>query len=131
MDNNQRTLEDLVVDEEELNEELLTEVLFEYIRIGQESGSIITQPPFHELSSTQKTAVILLTQKAKHELGLAESEWIGPTGIAEDSGMKRGTVYPAVKRIEEDQGIADNQDGKYTIPTHNLEKAKKFISSSE
>ena len=127
MSENQQTLEDLLVDEEELNEELLAEVLSEYIQIGNESGSIIAQPKFKELDSQQKVVVVLLAQKARKELGLAESEWIGPTAIAEASGIKKGTVYPAAKAIEEEHNLADNEDGQYTIPTYNLNKAREFI----
>lgn len=127
MSENQQSLEDLLIDEEDLNEELLSEVLIEYIRIGNNSGSIITKPGFHELNSQQKVAVVLLAQKARKELGLAESKWIGPTEIAEASGIKKGTVYPAAKAIEEEHGLAENEDGLYTIPTYNLNKAREFV----
>ena len=40
------TLDDLLVDEEELSESLLTETLIQYIRIGDESGNIVSQPAY-------------------------------------------------------------------------------------
>lgn len=129
-DNPQSTLEDLLVDEEEVNEELLTELLADYIRIGSESGSLFTEPAFGELTSKQKIVVVLLSQKARYELDMVEKESLTPTEISEDSGIKTGTIYPSVRELAEDD-IAVGNDGNYHIPSHNFTKAKQFIRGDD
>lgn len=131
MTDKQSKLNDLLINEEELNEELLFEVLSDYIRIGSESGSLVTQSQFRELNSRRKVLVVLLSQKARTELDLADSEWMTPTEISEISGMKKGTVYPAVRELSEEYNIAESEDGNYRVPSHNLHKARDFIRGDD
>lgn len=130
MTSEQTSLEDLLVDEEELNRDMLADILSEYIRIGQESGGLYPRSPFADLNSYRKTAVILLAQHAKGALGLAETEWLSPSEIADASGMKKGTVYPAVRELE-DRGLAENDDGSYRIPAPNLSDVQQFIKEGD
>lgn len=127
MTDKQSKLNELLVDEEELNEELLFEVLSDYIRIGSESGNLVTQAPFRELNANQKVLVVLLSQKARTALDLAESEWMTPTEISNTSGMKKGTIYPVVRKLAEDLNIAEDDDGSYRIPSYNLDKARNLV----
>ncbi len=131
MTEEQSKLDDLLIDEEQLNEELLTEVLSDYIRIGSESGNLVTQAPFRELNSRRKVLVVLLAQKARFELDLAESEWMTPTEINNASGVAKGTVYPAVRELDGDRGLAESDDGSYRIPSHNLHRARDYIRGEE
>ena len=68
------TLDDLLVDEEELSESLLTETLIQYIRIGDESGNIVSQPAYEGLTNRQKVIVILLAQHALEGLDMADEQ---------------------------------------------------------
>lgn len=126
MTSEQSSLQDLLIDENQLNEELLAEVLSEYVRIGKDSGGLYPRAPFSELNSFRKTAVILLAQHAREALGLAESEWLKPSEIAKISKIKKGTIHPAVRELE-DMGLAENDDGSYRIPGPNLLRTKEFI----
>lgn len=130
MSSDQSTLEGLLVDEEELNKDLLADVLNDYIRIGKDSGGLYPQGPFPDLNSYRKTAVILLAQHAKEALGLAESEWLSPSEIADISNIKTGTIHPAVRELEE-KGLAESDDGSYRIPIPNLHLAKEFIEEAD
>lgn len=130
MANEQKTLDDLLVDEEKLNEELLTELLSDYIRIGNDSGSLVPQPAFEELNSKQKTTVVLLAQRARFELDMADSEELTPTEIADESGLKKGTIYPAVRDLEA-ADIAVSDDGDYQIPPYNLTRAKQYVQGED
>lgn len=121
-----QVLEDLLVDEEQMNRELLANLLDEYVRIGNESGSLITRPAFKELTAKRKIVVVLLAQRASHELGKANSEWLSPSEISEISGIKSGTIYPSIRDLEE-EGIAESDDGSYHIPPYNFTVAKQFI----
>ena len=126
MPSEQPTLRDLVVDEEQLNEELLADVLSEYVRIGEDSGALYQRSPFGDLNSYRKTAVVLLAQHAKAVLGMSETEWLSPSEIADVSGMKKGTVYPAVRKLEE-RGLAEGDGGSYRIPAPMIKDASNFI----
>ncbi|NLV08184.1 hypothetical protein GOC83_18845 [Haloarcula rubripromontorii] len=126
MSDEQVTFEDLLIDEEEVSETLLTETLIDYIRIGDESGSIVPQEQFEDLTNNEKVTVVLLAQHALEGLDMTDAEWLTPTDIAKRSGVKKGSVYPAVRDLD-DAGIVQNDDGSYRIPTHNLETAKQYI----
>ncbi len=130
MSEHQRTLEDLLVDEQEISEEILHDLLTNYIRIGKQSGNLIPQRPFRELPAKQKTVVVLLAQRARHELDMVESEWMSPTEISEQSGIKKGTVYPTVRELN-NQGLVEDDDGSYRIPAHGLDKAREYIHGGE
>ncbi|RZH67991.1 hypothetical protein [Natrinema altunense] len=126
MSDGQLTFEDLLVDEQKLNENLLTETLIEYIRIGDESGDIVPQEEFEDLTNQEKVVVVLLVQHALEGLDKTEKEFLSPTDISEQSGVKKGSVYPAVRELD-DEDIAQNKEGEYRIPTHNLEAAKRHL----
>lgn len=122
----QNSLDDLLVDEQGFNEGLLTDVLSPFVGIGDTSGALIPTDEFGELSSTAQTAVILLTRKAAHELGLSEEGGATPLEISEISGINHNTVKTAVRKLDE-MDLVDNEDGEYTVPTHNYDKAKVLI----
>lgn len=122
----QSTLEDLLVNEEQMNEELLTNLLADYVGIGSDSGSLVPKPAFEELTAKQQIVVVLLAQRARYELEMVESEQLTPSEISEESGIKTGTIYPSVRDLEEDD-IAVGNDGSYHIPPYNFTKSKQFI----
>lgn len=126
MTDQQKTLENLLVDEEEVTEELLFDLLADYIRIGSDSGAIITQPDFRDLNAREKILVILTAQKAREELGMVETQWLSPKGISEASGINVNTIYPAVRELEED-GILESDDGEYRLPSYNLQQVRSHI----
>lgn len=122
----QSTLQDLLVDEEQMNEELLTNLLADYVGIGSNSGSLVPTPAFEELTAKQQIAVVLLAQRARYELDMVESEQLTPSEISEDSGIKTGTIYPTIRKLEEED-IAVGNDGNYHIPPYNFTKTKQLI----
>lgn len=126
MSENQTTFEDLLIDEEEVSETLLTETLIDYIRIGDESGSIVPQDAYEDLTNREQVVVVLLAQHALEGLDMADEQWLTPSQIAERSGIKKGSVYPAVRELD-DADIVENDDGSYRIPTHSLESAKRHL----
>ncbi|WP_135665202.1 hypothetical protein [Halorhabdus rudnickae] len=130
MSEEQSTFQDLLVDEEEASEVLLTETLIDYIRIGDDSGNIVPQEKFEDLTNPKKVSVILLAQHALEGLEMEEEQWLTPTEISEKSGIKKGSVYPAVRRLD-DENIAETDDGSYRIPSHNLETAKQYLTQEE
>jgi len=131
MSDNQRTLENLLVDEQEVSEEILHDLLNEYIRIGKQSGDLIPEKAFQSLTAKQKIVLVLLSQHARHELDMVESEWMTPTEISEQSGVKKGTVYPTVRELDNEEVVEDDDDGSYRVPAHSLEQARGYIEGGE
>jgi ribosomal protein S25 len=123
----QSSLEDLLVDEEQLNKELLANTVGEYVNIGQDSGDLLAKESYNQLTSSKKVIVTLLAQKARFELDIAEQEWITPSKLSKLSGVKKGTVYPTVRDLA-DEGIVRSDDGEYVIPAVKIEEAKEYLA---
>lgn len=126
----QTELDDLLVDEEQLNEELLVKTVGTYAQIGKESGELVPNERYDDLSSKEKIVVVLLAQKARFELDLDDQKTLPPSEISALSGVKKGTVYPAVRDLDDD-GLIRGEDGEYRLPSVNLEKAKEFLPEEE
>jgi len=127
---NQLSFDDLLIDEEEVSETLLTETLIDYVRIGDESGSIVPQDAYEDLTNRKKVIITLLAQHALEGLEMTDQQWLTPTEIAEKSGIKKNSVYPAVRELDND-GVVDADDGSYRIPTHSLETAKRELEPED
>jgi len=127
---NQLSFDDLLIDEEEVSETLLTETLIDYVRIGDESGSIVPQEAYESLTNRKKVVVALLAQHALEGLEMTDQQWLTPTEIAEKSGIKKNSVYPAVRELDDD-GVVESDDGSYRIPTHSLETAKRDLEPGD
>lgn len=125
-DSKQVSLDDLLVDEDEVNQQLLAETLIDYARIGKQSGEVILQPEFEELNAKQKITVLLLAQKARHELGEAETDWLAPSDVREMCSLSKGTTNPAMRELD-NQGLVENEDGEYRVPGYKLDVAKNYI----
>lgn len=119
-------LDDLLVDEEQLNQEMLRDLLSDFIRIGKQSGSLRPNPEFRDLNSKQKVTVVLLAQHARFELGMADTEWLSPSEISELSGINKNTVYPTVRDLDAN-GIIEGDDGEYRIPAHSIDRAETLL----
>jgi predicted transcriptional regulator len=127
MSEQQKKLENLLVDEEKVSEELLYDLLNEYIRIGEQNGTIYHEEAYQDLTSAEKIVTILATQMARYELDMAESNWMSPSEISEASGVKTGTIHPKVRELKEDGIIESDGDGSYSLPTHNVSRAREYI----
>ncbi len=126
MSENQKTLENLLVDGEQMHEEILHDLLEEYIRIGKQSGDLIPQDRFRDQTAKNKTLIVLLAQKARSELDMAESEWMTPGEISTQSGVNQNTVYPTVRELD-NEGLIEGDDGTYRIPSHSIEQVRDYI----
>jgi DNA-binding MarR family transcriptional regulator len=126
----QLSFDDLLIDEEEASETLLTETLIDYIRIGDESGNLVPQDAYEALTNQEKIVVTLLAQHALEGLDMADEQWLTPSEISNRSGIKKGSVYPAVRELD-DAGVIESDDGAYRVPTHSLETAKQHLSQEE
>ena len=126
MSENQKTLENLLVDEEQMHEEILHDLLEEYTRIGKQSGDLIPQDRFRDQTAKNKTLIVLLAQKTRSELDMVESEWMTPGEISTQSGVNQNTVYPTVRELD-NEGLIEGDDGTYRIPSHSIEQVRDYI----
>jgi hypothetical protein len=124
-------LEDLLVDEDDLNEEILVETLKPYLGIGDQTGSLIFEEKFDELNSEQKTLVSMLALKAMHELDIREEEKIGPTELADLTGISEGTIYPKVSGLEKDGLLEKDDNGRYWVPNHKIKRVQNQVKTDE
>jgi len=130
MSENQKTLENLLVDEQEMHEEILHDLLEEYIRIGKQSGDLIPQDHFRELTAKKKTLIVLLAQKARAELDMVDTKWMTPGEISTQSGVNQNTVYPTVRELD-NEGLVESDDGAYRIPSHSIDQVRDYINEGD
>lgn len=109
-----------------MHEEILHDLLEEYIRIGKQSGDLIPQDRFRDQTAKNKTLIVLLAQKARSELDMVESEWMTPGEISTQSGVNQNTVYPTVRELD-NEGLIEGDDGTYRIPSHSIEQVRDYI----
>lgn len=126
MSGEQKTLEDLLVDEEEVTEELLVELLGDYIRIARGSGDLIPEPAFNDLKARQQILVVLTAQKARTELDMVDVEWMSPKEISEASGLNPNTIYPNVRDMD-NENLIEGDDGSYRLPSYKLRHVREHI----
>lgn len=126
----QSSLNDLLIDEEEFNEELLVETLENFIRIGKNEGNLYPRTAFRDLNSQQQVCVVLLSQHAREQLGMAETQWLKPGDISELGGINVNTVYPSVRELDE-KGLIEGDDGSYRVSPAKINDISRFINGTE
>lgn len=121
-----KSIDDLIVNEDELNEALVAEILEPYVQIGGNSGAFVPSPEFDDLQAVEKTAIVLVYEKAKSVRDLAEDEKMAPSAISEASGINYNNVKWAVRQLDE-MALVDNDEGTYSVPTYRLEAVKELV----
>ena len=65
-------------------------------------------------------------------LGLDISEEGASTAeIIKSTGLKNGTVYPAVRQLFNDKILEQTKDKKYLVPNYATEKIKSIICEAQ
>lgn len=121
-----KSIDDLIVNEDELNEALVAEILEPYVQIGGRSGAFVPSPEFDDLQAVEKTAVVLVYEKAKSVRDLAKDEKMTPSAISEASGINYNTAKWAVRQLY-DMGLVDNDEGTYSVPSYRLQSVKELV----
>lgn len=113
-------LEDLLVDRAELDRKLLAEVLVGFVGIDGGRKEIVTRPGWEKLGVEQKVLVLLLARKAMAampEVGL-ETEGMSPKDIEAATGVRGGTLRPALSGMRKQSRLAQDKAKRYYVPTH-------------
>ena len=125
-------LEILLVSGKEIDKKLVAEILAPYLRIDKETCDIRPLSSWSGLKANIKILLYLIARKAMVALNLPLSEErASATEIMQKTGMKKGTVNPALRVLFEDRVIAQFEDKKYYVPNHAIERVKVMISEGQ
>lgn len=118
---------ELVVDAVEVDRQRIADALRNVIAIDK-GGQVLPARRFGSLSAAGKVVAFLLGRKVAVLVDLAEDEAIGPTQLAQLTGMAEGTVFPTVRRLGGDRLISQDADSAYFIASHQVGNAIEMIS---
>lgn len=116
-----KSLEDFLIDTEEVNRERLAEVLDPYlIGIDKDKGAVILNTKnLQNLSSVNKVLCFLLAIKAAFLLDKRKNDQASWKEVCEATGMPGGTVRPVLGQLKE-AGMLSGESGNYNVPNHVL-----------
>jgi hypothetical protein len=121
-------LEGLLVDGKDLDKKLVAEILSPYLRIDQQTLDIRPQGTWDGLKAHLKILLYLLARKAIKALDLnLPEESASATEIMMKTGLKRGTVNPALRELFKDGTVIQTKKKRYLIPNHAIERVKTII----
>lgn len=121
----------LLIEEEKVDETIIYELLSPYVRISKDRGNVIPTEKFNKLDSSEKIIVLLLAQKVKVRLKLAEKEEFGPREFAKEFGLPVGTVAPAMLKLRKNGLLSSTEDGKYYVSAISLPTIKNKLIRKE
>ena len=122
-------LESLLVNGKEMDKKLVAEILAPYLRIDKETCDIRPLSSWSGLKANIKILLYLIARKAMVAKNLPLSEErASATEIMQKTGMKKGTVNPALRVLFNDRVIEQSEDKKYYVPNYAIEKVKAIIN---
>lgn len=123
-------LDDIFVDDDHIDSGLIAEVVAQYGKVTQPSGELLPNDAYHALDESDKVLVGLLVHQAKYLRDIEDHPRIGPSGLSSLTGVNLNTVKGSLRRFE-DKGLVTNDDGKYQIPTVQIEQVKQRLQNEE
>lgn len=121
-------LEKLLVNGTEMDQKLVGEILTPYIRIDENTYGIRPQKNWSGLSAYNKILIYLLARKAMKAMGLnIDEEAASNVEIINTTGVKKGTVHPAVRKLYNDGILTQTKNQKYYVPNYSIEQVKEMI----
>ena len=123
-------LESLFVSGKEIDEGLLMKVLSPFLKIDQDSCSIIPNERWLELNNELKIILFLVARKAMKLRDLPiDNEGATPFEIGEEIGLKGGSVRPKLKSLLDQKIINKTGDARYFVPNYSLTKIKTMVDT--
>ena len=124
-------LEDLLVSGKELDRKLVNEILSPYLRIDKDTCAIRPLSTWADLKAYVKVLLYLVARKAMVALSLSlPEESASATEIMQDTGLRKGTVNPILRRFFGDRILEQTEEKRYYIPNHALEQVKALITEN-
>lgn len=125
-------LENLFVSGKEIDKKMVGEILKPYLRIDKETCDIRPLSSWGEVKAYNKILLYLLARKAMKAHGLdLEEESASATEIIRNTGLKKGTVNPALRGLFDGRVVAQDEKRKYFVPNYALEEVKSMISDGK
>lgn len=122
-------LEDLLVDGEEEDKKLVSEILSPYVKIDKNTCEIRPLGAWNDVKANIKILIYLLSRKAMIALSLnLDEEAATNAQIIKNTGIKAGTVHPALRQLYDDKILEQTKEDKYYVPNYAIEKVKSMIS---
>lgn len=119
-------LDKIFTTDREVDLEVLSGILFPYIRINSEDNSIFFTDLGNKLPVNSKLIIFLLGRKALFLKDKIEIEGIVPKDIVDQTHLKEGSVQPGLKKLRESK-LAMVKEGKYFIPNYQVGNIKNII----
>lgn len=125
-------LNDLLVDGKEIDKNFIAEILSPYIKIDKNTCEIRPLGKWNELKANVKIVIYLLARKAMVALELdIEEEAASNAEIINNTGVKTGTVHPALRELYNKRILEQTKEQKYYVPNYSLENVKAMISEKQ
>lgn len=108
-----------------MDRKLVADILASYVRLDKETCSIRPLEAWSGLKAQSKILLYLLSKKAMRALGFNLTvEGTAPGEVARDTGIKAGTVNPALRGLLSDRLVNQDEDGRYFVPNYAIESVK-------
>jgi hypothetical protein len=113
MINKNMTIEDLYSDSGPFDEAAVVEVLKPFVTIQKSTNGIFFKD--HSPTAEQRILIYGLAKKLLKAKGLVAGELITAAEVHQNTGIKKGTIDPAFKKLKETGYFVGK--GEYEIPT--------------
>lgn len=100
----------------------LSSFLSDYIRLGKDTGRIVTREGFASLDLSGKIIITLLTEHLRTQMDYRSSTWLTPDEISNVAKEDVSQVYPKIRSLEID-GLLENKEARYRIPAEKVDDA--------
>lgn len=125
-------LENLFVSGKDIDRKLVAEILSPYLKIDKETCDIRPLGAWDDLKAYIKILLYLLARKAMMAFGLGlPEESASATEIMKNTGLKKGTVNPALRGLFEDRVLEQTKEKRYFVPNHAIEKVRAMIGEGK
>lgn len=123
-------LDSLFVSGKEVDESLLAKILSPFLKIDQDSCSIVPDARWLKVSNELKIILFLVARKAMKVRGLPiHNEGATPSEIGDEIGLKGGSVRPILKSLLERKIFNRAGDRRYFVPNYSLAKISSMVNT--
>ncbi|WKZ26094.1 MAG: hypothetical protein QY322_02165 [bacterium] len=119
-------LDKIFTPDREVDSQLLSDILFPFVKINSEDLSIFFTNLGNKLPINKKLIIFLLAKKALYIKGKVELESVTPNDIIDQTDLKSGSVHPGLKQLR-DKNLVIVKDGRYFIPNYQINEMKNLF----
>jgi len=125
-------LEDLVVSGEEMDKKLVAEILSPFVRLDKDKNTVRPIEGWDKLDEEEKILVYLLSKKAMVALQFGlPAESAGASEVIQNTGVKKGTTHPALRKLLGERLLEQTSDRKYFVPNYAITRIKSMLGHAK